>query len=456
MKLKIIFAIFACKLTRFVLRVFRRGGTALPGQVAVRICPDLLRHLSKGVVCVVITGTNGKTTSARMLEQFFIDARKSYFTNKSGSNLLRGITGEFVYNATAAGKPRRKYAVIECDEAASKKVFEYINPRVVLVTNVFSDQLDRYGTIAAVLENIQTGVKNAPNAVVCLNADDSLTSSIADEIPNRVVYYGGDAGRLDHRADELSDASRCIRCGATYEYDYTTYAHLGGFRCPSCGYARKKTDVVVTGVKARDADSQTVIMRVFDKTSDITINLPGDYNIYNAAGATAAATGFGFSIEEAKDALLRFECGFGRMEKLELNGLPVRIILVKNAAGCNQALSYLTSLTGDALIAICLNDRIADGTDVSWIKDARFERLTGMGGRIRGILVSGTRAGDMAERLKDAGLPDAQIRLCRDPGEVLETALAQDAPVYILPTYTAMLELRDKICRDFGLKHYWE
>ena len=456
MNLKTVIAVSACKLTRHALRAFRRGGTALPGHVAEIICPDLLRRLAKDVTCIAITGTNGKTTSARMLEQFFIDSGTPCLTNKSGSNLMRGIVAEFALCATASGKPKRKAAVIECDEAASKKVFEYLNPKALLVTNVFRDQTDRFGDVTETLENIKIGVKNSPNAIVCLNADDSLTSSIAGEVPNEVVFYGVDAGVYDNQPEEHSDAPMCLKCGAGYEYDYVTYGHLGGFRCPACGYARKTPDVAVTEILGRDGDSQTVALRARGETAEVTINLPGGYNIYNAAGAIAAATGLGFTLDDAKEAMLRFDCGFGRMERFELGGPPVRMILVKNTVGCNQALAYIHDLPGDAMIALSLNDRIADGTDISWISDVNFERLSGMGSKLRGVLVSGLRASDMAARLQQAGFPDGSVSVFTEQRDMLDAALGQEAPVFILPTYTAMLEIREIISRGFGLKNYWE
>jgi len=456
MRIRIIFAIFACKLIHFALRVLRRGGTALPGKVAVKIYPEILKHLAKDIECIVITGTNGKTTSARMLEQFFIDSGADYFSNKSGSNLMQGITGEFAYNATATGKPKRRHAIIECDEGASKKVFEYMNPKLVLVTNVFSDQLDRFGDVGVVLESIRTGVRNSPNAVLCLNADDPLTSTLANGVQNKVVYFGIETALYENNTDESSETTNCISCNTEYEYDYRTYGHLGGFRCPSCGYARKRPDVAVTGLIGHDADRQTIKLRIYDETVDITINLPGAYNIYNATGAIAAATEIGFSVQNAKDAMLSFECGFGRMEKLDLGGLPARMILIKNQIGCDQAINYILSIPEHVLLSICLNDRIADGTDISWIEDARFEKLLGMGEKLRGIYVSGTRADDMARRLERIGLPGGMVQVFSEMDKLLEAMLQQETPVYILPTYTAMLELRGIISRRFDIKKYWE
>ncbi|MCL2125304.1 MAG: MurT ligase domain-containing protein [Oscillospiraceae bacterium] len=452
MKFKTIIAIFICKALCMFLRLLRRGGTALPGKIAVGICPNLLQHLAKDVSCIAITGTNGKTTSARMLEQFYIDRGVGYIANKSGSNLMRGIVVDFALNATATGKPKKKYAVIECDEAASKAVFKYIDPDIVLVTNVFSDQLDRFADVGATVECIKNGIINAPHATVCLNADDPLTSSLADDIPNKVVFFGVNTETYDKYADEFSDVRFCARCNAEYEYDYRTYGHLGGFRCPGCGHARRSPDIAVAELSASDEDSQTVRLQAHGEVFETKINIPGAYNIYNAAGVVAAAFEAGFSSKEARIALESFERGFGRMEKFTANGVAVRIILVKNAVGCNQALNYLLSLSGDALLAICLNDNIADGTDISWIENVNFNKLLDMGERLRGAFISGTRAAEMTARVRKAGVPDALIKQLGSPDEMLDAALAGEAPVYILPTYTALLEIRASLRKKYGIK----
>ena len=456
MNIKVFFAVAACKSTRFMLRILKRGGTALPGKVALRLCPDLLRHLSRGVDVVAVTGTNGKTTSSRIIEQVFVNAGVSYFSNKSGSNLMQGITTEFAINATLSGKPKNKYAVIECDEAASKKVFEYMNPKVILVTNVFRDQLDRYGEVTHTLENIKVGVKNAPDAVVCLNADCSLTVSVADSIPNRIVYFGVDTEIYKDRVQELSDATHCIHCRTEYEYSYVTYGHLGGFYCPSCGYKRPDAQIAATRVISQDADSSSVKLRAFNETRNLTINLPGGYNIYNAVGSIAAATQMGFQLDTAVEAAGSFECGFGRMEKFELDGVPVRMILVKNPAGCNQVLNFLNNIDGDALFVVCLNDKIADGTDVSWIWDVDFEKLSNLGDHLSGVLVSGIRAEDMAVRIKYAAIGEGKTTVIKDYSELIKTITSQDKPVFIMPTYTAMLDLREQISKDYDYKEFWQ
>ena len=237
-------ALILCKLLRILSRVLHRGGTAMPGRFAMKVCPDLLSRLSSGVKTVVVTGTNGKTTCSRMIEEAFSEAGLNYFANRSGANLMSGITTEFVMNCSLFGRMKKEYAVIECDEAAATKVFSQLKPQVIVVTNLFRDQLDRYGEITHTLSNIRQGISDVPKARLCLNADCSLTASLADDgLPNPILWYGVNASAgLKAIPSALSDASHCIHCKAEYEYDYHTYAHLGGFRCPKCGYRRHDPD----------------------------------------------------------------------------------------------------------------------------------------------------------------------------------------------------------------------
>ncbi|MGI6029234.1 MAG: MurT ligase domain-containing protein [Candidatus Heteroscillospira sp.] len=451
-----IIAIFVCKLIRLALRVIGRGGTALPGKIALRLCPNLLGHLTKDVKTIVITGTNGKTTTSRIVEQAFINSGKSYFANKSGANLITGITAEFAAHATLTGKPKCEYAVIECDEAASKAVLRYLKPSVVLVTNVFRDQLDRYGEVTHTLDNIRIGLENVPEAVLCLNADCSLTSSLSEILPNRCIFYGVDTPIYRSRVAEVSDAPYCIHCKSEYEYDYVTYGHLGGYRCTSCGYRRPKPDVSVTRIMQQTADWTDIELSDHGEKLSVRLNLPGGFNIYNAVGAYAALSCMGFSTPEALHALNSFECGFGRMERFDIDGATLRMILIKNPAGCNQVLNFLTNLDGQSVFTVCLNDNYADGTDISWIWDVNFEVLLNMGSNLTRVLVSGVRADDMALRLYYAGIPKEKILVIHDYDKLIDTMLASDKPVFIMPTYTAMLDLRGRLSARFGFKNFWE
>lgn len=455
--LRAVLAIWMCRLLRFGSRLLHRGGTAMPGKIAQKLCPDLLARLSGNVTTVAVTGTNGKTTCSRMIEEAFREAGYSYFANRSGANLMSGVVTEFVMNADAFGRMKKQYAVIECDEAAARTVFGQLRPRVIVVTNLFRDQLDRYGEITHTLANIREGIRNVPDAVLCLNADCSLTASLKDDgLKNRIVWYGLDAGAArPFTATLLSDASHCIRCKTEYAYDYHTYAHLGGFLCPQCGYRRPDTDFAVEEILSMDDSSTEVRFRDLAGECRLKVNLPAVYNLYNAAAALAAAETVGISPEICRQALSGFSCGFGRMERFPLAG-GTRMILVKNPAGCTQALEYLSGIDKDYALVVCLNDRSADGTDVSWIWDAGFELLETRKDRIQRLYVSGDRAYDMRIRLKYAGLPDERIIVQTDMGKLVETLKQETLPVYILPTYTAMLALRGEIVRQCGGTEFWE
>lgn len=456
MSIRTFLSVTSCKLSRFILRKLGKGGTNVPGRVALAIDPHVLGKLAKGVTTIIVTGTNGKTTTSRMIERSLEESGYRFFANKSGANMLSGITAEFAMHSGLGGKNKYPYALIECDEAAFKTVSKYVDAKCVVVTNVFRDQLDRYGEVTHTLSSILTGIKNSPNAVVCINADDSLSVSMKDEIPNKVVFYGVETEIYKNRVEEVSDAPYCIKCKTEYVYDYVTYGHLGGFRCPNCGYHRPQTEVSVEKVLESTPDSSTILLNLNGSEYQATINLPGGYNIYNATATAAAGYVLGIKNETIIDALSSFECGFGRMEKFTVNGTDIRMILIKNPAGCNQVLNFLSNNTTPSLFVVALNDRFADGTDISWIWDVDFEKLNQISDKLTEIWVTGRRADDMAMRFKYAGIPVNKIKVMKDYEQLIDAATKQQAPVYMMPTYTAMLDIREIFSKNYGFKEFWE
>ena len=457
MSIKVITAIAACKSLRFVSRMLHRGGTAMPGRYALKICPELLSIVSQGVKTVAVTGTNGKTTSARMIEEAFEKEGKSYFSNRSGANLISGITTEFVLNANLLGKPKKEYAVIECDEGAAKAVFPQMKPKAVMVTNLFSDQLDRYGDVTNTLDNIREALKGSPDTVMVLNADCSLTASLAEDLTNRAVFYGINKGAaVSREMSELADAKHCIRCGARYEYDYINYGHLGGYRCPKCGYSRVEPEYAVSDVIAQRADSSSILMDIKGEKHLAEVNLPAMYNIYNAAGTVAAVAEMGLGLDAGLEAIASFKCGFGRMENFALGQKGAKMMLVKNPAGCNQVIEFLENIEEHFVLVIALNDRTGDGKDISWVWDADFEKLKTMGGRLDKIIACGDRAWDMALRLKYAGIAEEYIQVQQDYEALVEELNALDKPAFLMPTYSAMMDMREAIVRRIGGDDFWE
>ena len=449
-------SVAACRLTRFGLRVLHRGGTTLPGRSAMLFDKKILEVTSKGMEIIVVTGTNGKTTTCSMLRNALQEGGVTPLSNISGANLLTGITAEFTALATLSGKPKRKYAIVECDEAALKKVVPLIKPKVIVVTNLFRDQLDRYGEVMHTLEEIKRGVKLVPKTTLCLNADCSLTSSIAEGLPNPIFYYGIGKDAIKDQSQNsfentLSDAKYCIKCGTEYDYDYHTYAHLGGYVCPKCGYKRITPNLEVSSIEKMSAKGSDVVIR----GKKIRIGLPALYNIYNGITAIAAFEAAGWKMKHIINSLANVSSSFGRMETFNYKDTDIQMILVKNPAGCNQSLTYLSSMDEDYVAVFCLNDKTADGHDISWIWDADHEKVA-QDPHCKYIYVSGTRATDMQVRLKYAGADDKKIKLVEDNNKLLEAMTSHKLPVFVLPNYTSMLALRAVVGAATGKKEFWK
>jgi len=302
------------------------------------------------------------------------------------------------------------------------------------------------------------GVEKAPESILCLNADCSLTASLAKDVPNKVVYYGIDCPYGEQKEPEVSDAKYCINCGEEYKYEYHTYAHLGGFYCPKCGYKRSQTNTAVTAINKLSAKGTDVTMefRSGDKvdTQNVLISLPAIYNVYNAVGAVCAYTAAGFKREDILKSLSVTSSSFGRMETFDLDGVDVQMILVKNPAGCNQALTYVTSMDEYEAV-ICLNDKTADGHDISWIWDAEYERLAS-DDSLKKLIVSGDRAEDIALRLKYAGLDESKIELIKGWDNLVNAMKKSEYPVFVLPNYTSMLALRKTLAEVTGAEEFWK
>lgn len=456
--MKVILSCLVCRFVHFVLQKLGRGATTLPGRVALKVKRNILTDLSKNVKVIIVTGTNGKTTSCRIIEEGLKTAGKTYFINKSGANLITGITASFIMNSTITGKNKYEYAIVECDENAFREVSRYIRADAVLVTNVFRDQLDRYGEVTHTLNAIKESVKNLPNAVICLDADCSLTYSMSKEIPNKIVTFGVDVPfDKDAKAPEISDAKYCIFCKNEYAYTYHTYGHLGGFVCPHCGYARPKADFAVTSVEELKQNHSIVVASFKGNSNLVKVNIGGAYNVYNAIGCAAALSAMGVDDKTIINALENFNGAFGRMEQFTSGEHKINVILVKNPAGFSQTMSFLKSIDDDFTMILSLNDNAADGRDISWIWDVDFNHIFEKS-NVKDIYVTGKRCYDMAIRVKYEGVGDRKIKIIEneDYDKLVDVATSQGRDVYIVPTYTSMMTMRPTIAKRLGGKDFWE
>ncbi|MEP6693567.1 MAG: MurT ligase domain-containing protein [Chloroflexota bacterium] len=451
----------AGKLTRIGLQLAGRGGTALPGLVALTIDPDLIASLASELAhgVVLVSGTNGKTTTARMLSDIVRASGWAPIHNRSGSNLERGIAGALLAENNWRGEPRGDTGMFEVDEASLPRVLQRVSPRVVLVTNLFRDQLDRYFEIDQLARRIGDAIaKLDPRVTVVLNADDPIVAWLGQRHRGPVVYFGVDDPNVGGRVPQaISDATRCPRCGAALHYERVILAHEGEWSCPSCGLARPERDVSAIRVALTPMSSElqlrTAAATAFDP---VRVPIAGLYNAYNALAALAVARALDIALPTAALAIANFRPAFGRLEQVTVDERELRLILVKNPAGFNAAIGALLESGRRPRLLAALNDRDADSRDVSWIWDADFETLAPT---VEHAVVTGIRSRDLANRLKYAGVPREKIEVVDGWGGAIDRALGA-APlggeVVVLATYTAMQALRAELARRGLVAPFWE
>ncbi len=423
-----------------------------PGLIA-----DLASQLGEG--CVVITGTNGKTTTSSLVAGAAKAAGFDVLANASGSNLVRGLASTLTLAAGADGRidgAEQRLGVFEVDEATIPIVLPQLKPRVAVFTNLFRDQLDRYGEVDAVASLWRTAIAKAPRDLrLVLNADDPSVASLGED-RDGVVYFGVEGKKLDRGAPEhASDALSC-RCGARLDYSVVYYGHAGHWRCPACGRKRPKTDVAARRVDLGDGRRLRFQLGVGEDKTMIEMGLGGLYNVYNALAAAAAGVALGLPSDAIIKALTGASAAFGRQEAFDIDGRRVELYLGKNPAGLNQVLSTILLDESRRSALFVLNDGIADGRDISWVWDADFEVAAG---KLERVVVSGTRAADMALRLKYAEWPEQTLEVDPDIARSLDRAIANTEPggcLTVVPTYTAMLTLRELLARRSGRAPFWQ
>jgi len=431
----------------------RGGGTTLPGRLLLRAEPRALermaRELDEGAV--LVSATNGKTTVAAMVAAIMREAGRPVVHNAAGSNMAWGVATALL----EAERGQGQLGLFEVDEAWLPTVARAVRPELLLLANLFRDQLDRYGELELIADRWAALVaEQAGRARYVLNADDPLVADLGRG-QARVVYFGvDDVSQALPGLGHATDSKHCRNCGTPYAYTAVLLGHMGHYRCPGCGRERPQPQVAAGNVELRGMSGARFTLSAPAGDMDVELPLPGLYNVYNAVAATALAIEIGASLEQVRAGLEGFAGAFGRVETIQIGSRPVSILLVKNPAGANEVLRTLILEDGELDLWIALNDGIADGRDVSWIWDADFELLAG---RVRRVTCSGTRAEEMALRLKYAGI-EAQPVVDRDLGRSLDAAVAAggDAgtPLYALPTYTALLEVRDLLARR-GLAGRW-
>jgi len=430
----------------------RGGGTTLPGKLVWKLDPAavdaLAARLDQGVA--LVSGTNGKTTTTAMASSILAPTRTLAWNN-SGANLASGIA------STLLDADGADLGLLEVDEFALPELMRRTHPRVVCLGNLFRDQLDRYGELEHIAERWRDAVAGlAPEATLVANADDPLVAGLAEGRESRLLFGVDDPRRARNGFQHASDSKYCIRCGHPYRYDAAYVGHLGAYRCEACGHGRPPLDVAAREIEPDGLDGVSFELHAPDGSLRVRLAVPGLYNVYNALAAASLGLSLGVALDDVVAGLELFRAAFGRFERFSVGDRGFLLLLVKNPAGANEALRTLEEGGVPPVLVVALNDRIADGRDVSWIWDVDFEPV------LEGaehIVVSGERAAELALRFTYAGFPRERLELVSDLQAALDRGLEltpTGGELAVLPTYTAMLELR-AIATERGLtRPYWE
>ncbi|HLZ63815.1 MAG TPA: MurT ligase domain-containing protein [Ktedonosporobacter sp.] len=456
-------ALSAGKLASTAGRLLRMGGgTSLPGMIARRIDPNILKEVvgASKAKKIVITGSNGKTTTARMSAAIAKAAGKRVSQNRTGSNLLQGVTSVAVNFADIFGRLESDLLLFEIDEATMPLAVPEIQPDVVVITNIFRDQLDRYGELYAVANALDKVLESLPEtATILLNGNDPQVANFGQNARAKRLFFGLETREVGTPVPEDSaDIIRCIHCNDDFIYEVAYLSHLGLYRCPSCGYTLPKLDIAATSVKlAEDGEGPTqVTLRTPQGEMQLSIPLPGLHNVYNAAAAIGASMAANFPMEQVQSALSGIRPAFGRLEKIQAGDKTIYLSFVKNPTSFNLMLRLIGQHPGKKHLLLAASNTLVDGEDFAWLWDVELET---MADTILDAVCSGNKAEELALRLKYADVPVNRFSLIPEYTMALETALNNVEPggtLYIMSGYTPTQELRKLMQKHGWVRHFWE
>lgn len=426
------------KFIRFSLKLTNHKATSLPGFIAYRLDKNILEELSQNTKFIFVTGTNGKTMTTHFLTNILRQHYKKVYTNESGSNMVQGIITSLLDNPSK----EETVAVLEVDEANLVRIGKFLQADYVVFTNIFRDQMDRFGEIYNIFDKVMDGMVLQDHAKIIANGDlpifayDKMEKYPTAYYAIRDVREIKDDYTLD--AEMNSDGILCPHCNSILKYKLVNYSSLGDFSCPTCDFKSKNIDYTIDNLIELTSDYSKFAI----KDEQYEINVGGLYNIYNALAALSVAKELGLTYREIYTGLKTQKNVFGRQESIEVSGKNVIINLVKNPTGLNQIIELMLLNKNDISLICLLNDNYADGLDVSWIYDSYYEKLKDMD--IKDINVSGKRSFDMKRRLEIAEIFDGEIKQFDYESDIVEVIHnAKSKNVYVLSTYTAMLKLRE-------------
>lgn len=427
------FTVFICKIFIFVLRCLGKKATSAPGKLAFRLYPDILRECGKRLngKIIAVMGTNGKTTTNNLLADCFEKSGKRVACNRIGANMDEGALVAFLDKTTLFGKLKADCACLEMDEGWAEYILNFITPDIIVVGNLFRDQLDRYGEIETTMGFIKKAIEKAPNATLLLNADDPLTVALAKDFKNEKKYFGI-KNAVKTQTDNIKENTFCPVCSKPLKYNFYQFSQLGDWYC-DCSFKRPEIDFSAENI------SLFPEIRFDVKETTLSLNTRGIYNVYNALAVVSCAYLCEIDCEAIKKAFNEYVTQTGRMQSVLINHKKIYLILAKNPTGFNQSVYSVLEDDQEKDIVICINDMRSDGRDVSWLWDVDFESLKR--DDVLSYTTSGTRYADMALRLKYAGIDSKDIKPAHNLKPRLKELISiTDRPLYILANYTALYE----------------
>ncbi|MEK7571598.1 MAG: MurT ligase domain-containing protein [Patescibacteria group bacterium] len=410
------------------------NGTTWPGHIALSVNKNFTKDLLKDspIKLIFIAGTNGKTTTATLIKNALEKAGKKVIQNESGANLLNGIASTLLLSTNASGKLTQDYAIFEVDENVLPKLLQEVTPEYLILMNLFRDQLDRYGEIDSIAKKWQEAIqKLTEKTQLIVNADDPQIAYLGlrknPVIPDvigdpekiehdTILYFGLESQENKQELQHAADSVYCPQCGMKLTFTSLIFSHLGHWQCKACGLKRPQVE----------------------KASINHYPLPGAYNKYNTLAAWITLQRIGLTNKEIEQSLRDFQPAFGRQEIIEYKNKNVQIFLSKNPTSFNQSYMTMKELEAKTLLLV-LNDRIPDGRDVSWIWDIDLPDLTSF----KNVLISGDRVYDMALRIKYEGYKEFET--FENLTDAIERGISltqKEETFFVLPTYSAMLEVR--------------
>ena len=456
---RLFLAIISAKLLKTAIKLGKRGGgTAAPGLLALKIHPKLIEKLSAKLKngSVVISGTNGKTTTSRIIASILSETKIETIHNRAGSNLERGIASTLIDHTNLAGKINEKIGLFEVDEAVVPSAIAKIKPKTVILTNLFRDQLDRYGEVDKTRRLWREALEKLPaTTTVILNTDDPGIAHLGHNLKAKVIYFGiEDETFGQKKLSQSADTKYCATCSTPLTYKLVFASHLGKYACKTCQTARPKPQIWASKIKLLGIVKSEVLVRAQKERLSLTIFAGGLYNVYNLLAAVAVVKAMGIDKKAIIEGVEKFKTVFGRIEKFQIQGRKILMFLVKNPTGFNEVIRTIFETDDKKNVLIAINDLLADGRDVSWLWDVDFEK---MAGKVKDTVTSGIRSKDMRLRLKYAGIDSTkEYKNIKEAIEKIVEETKKGEEIYFLPTYTAMLETRKILTKMGYAKRFWE